>query len=505
MPSVPTIENMQQHAAQHGGKCLSKEYWDDICRLMWMCEKGHVWELPWRFIKQGAWCPVCAKAQLTKDEYLKELKEIAQGRGGRLLTEQYINGKTKMLWECAKGHQWETTGSSIKNNKSWCPHCVGMHHTLEEVQAIAASRGGKLLSEKFINSTTKLKWQCSKGHEWEIEPYKVIHQGRWCPKCGKERGAEKITLDIGVYHKIAEERGGKLLINENKKVTNKTKLLWQCREGHQWYCTPGSIKINKSWCPYCYGTVRKTIHDMHEIAAKKGGYCLSTEIVNTKTKLVWKCSKGHIWKATPDSVLKRNWCPVCGNESRSAKQRKDIEIYRKIAAERGGKLLSTVYINSELPLLWECKNGHQWEASGGSISNNKTWCPYCAGKMRKTIQDMQEMAAKKGGKCLSSEYTTNKQKLEWQCSEGHVWKTRSNAITSGNWCPYCAGRIKKTIQYMHDIAAKHGGKCLSEEYHDSKTKLEWQCSEGHIWQAIYENSNDRWCPVCYKISRNNKT
>ena len=65
------IEDMQQHASQRGGKCLSKEYWDDISRLMWMCAKGHVWESPWRFINQGYWCPSC-----TKEEEKEERRAI---------------------------------------------------------------------------------------------------------------------------------------------------------------------------------------------------------------------------------------------------------------------------------------------------------------------------------------------------------------------------------------------------------------------------------------------
>ena len=38
---------------------------------------------------------------------------------------------------------------------------------------------------------------------------------------------------------------------------------------------------------------------------------------------------------------------------------------------------------------------------------------------------------------------------------------------------------KFTIKDMQGIAEARGGKCLSTEYVNSNTHLEWECSEGH--------------------------
>jgi len=32
---------------------------------------------------------------------------------------------------------------------------------------------------------------------------------------------------------------------------------------------------------------------------------------------------------------------------------------------------------------------------------------------------------------------------------------------------------------MQQVAKKRGGKCLSEKYVNAKTKLEWECRKGH--------------------------
>jgi len=41
---------------------------------------------------------------------------------------------------------------------------------IEEMNKIAKSKEGKCLSKEYINTITKLKWQCDKGHTWEARP-----------------------------------------------------------------------------------------------------------------------------------------------------------------------------------------------------------------------------------------------------------------------------------------------------------------------------------------------
>jgi nucleoside-diphosphate-sugar epimerase len=54
-----------------------------------------------------------------------------------------------------------------------------------------------------------------------------------------------------------------------------------------------------------------TIRDMQDMARSRGGQCLSTEFVDIKTKLKWKCAFGHEWEATPRLLKAGHWCPEC--------------------------------------------------------------------------------------------------------------------------------------------------------------------------------------------------
>ena len=50
---------------------------------------------------------------------------------------------------------------------------------------------------------------------------------------------------------------------------------------------------------------------MQQHAKAKGGECLSTEYINRKTKLRWRCAEGHEWEATSHHVKRGTWCGTC--------------------------------------------------------------------------------------------------------------------------------------------------------------------------------------------------
>ena len=181
-----------------------------------------------------------------------------------------------------------------------------------------------------------------------------------------------------------------------------------------------------------------------------------------------------------------------------------IEEMQKIAESRGGMCLSKDYVNSHTELKWQCKAGHVWVAKPTNIVNGR-WCPHCAGVARFTIEYMQEIAESRGGKCLSEKYGNTFTKLKWQCKKGHSWEATPNSVKRGTWCPYCCGHEKLTIAQMQKIAESRGGKCLSKEYVNSLTKLKWQCKKGHVWEAKPSSvKRGTWCPGCAKKGKKKK-
>jgi len=211
---------------------------------------------------------------------LTQLQDYANGEGGKLLSPHYKECKQKLLWQCRKGHQWKATWDGIRHNKSWCPTCAGLTKpTIEFIQFHAESNQGLLLSDEYVNNHSKLLWQCKEGHQWAAT-WNNVRSGKWCPNC-----AGKVKPQLSELKKFAVNKGG-LLLSESYKDT-RSNLLWQCDQGHQWKATWHSISgARKTWCPMC-GTYKKENLCRELLAAKLG-------VVFNKTRFIYN-GKRYEW------------------------------------------------------------------------------------------------------------------------------------------------------------------------------------------------------------------
>jgi len=199
-----------------------------------------------------------------------------------------------------------------------------------------------------------------------------------------------------------------------------------------------------------------SIQDMHKTASERGGAFRSKTYEGSDKKHLWECAEGHRWEAKPEQVRHGSWCPICGRIRRAKQLRSSIEEMRELATEKGGRCLSTTYTNRSDKLLWECKQGHRFEKSPNNVKHRNQWCPHCSKYGKLTIEDMQEVARSRGGKCLSLRYVNNNSKLLWECSKGHRWSAVGNNVKNNNsWCPECAiiSRIKGSEEgaNIHDL------------------------------------------------------
>jgi thiol-disulfide isomerase/thioredoxin len=264
---------------------------------------------------------------------------------------------------------------------------------IEDIQEMAEKRGGKCLSKRYIDNKTKLKWQCGKGHIWKAIP-NSIRQGHWCPRCFYETIRPRSMLTIEEMHKMARKKGGKCLSKEYRGSF--TKLKWQCSKGHIWRAIPHHIRQGH-WCPHCAHESRRTKKDMQKIARERGGKCLSAVYAGTHSKLKWQCGKGHEWEARPENIKRGSWCPQCAAEARGINKRLTLRQMRRIARKRGGKCLSTVYASTLSNLRWQCRKRHEWEAAPHNIIYQGSWCPHCS-REKRSAHKVAKNAAKKKGK-----------------------------------------------------------------------------------------------------------
>lgn len=548
-------------------------------------------------------------------------------RGGECLSEEYFGLNKKLRFRCANGHEWETQPNNIRNGGNWCPYCAKkVPHTLEMMQQIAVSQGGQCLSSKYENANSKLRWRCSKGHEWEATASSVKNRETWCSICGYDKVASALSLDLKEMQALAQERGGECLSTEYPRGRKK-KICWRCEEGHEWESAPAAVKHAGQWCPICsaglgerfcrgmfevifgesfpkarpnwlrnsrgnlmeldgycerlglafeyhgiqhYKTTaffhqksplekriqddaerrnlcdkkgvvlfeipytversllqrfiydkcsvfgiaveqmpsidfakihyypKRRLEEMYAFAASRGGECLATHYVTMTTQVRWRCGQGHTWDCEFHYIKnKAQWCPECAGNKKLT-----LDDIHELARQRSGECLATQYKRISEPLLFRCEKGHEWKARPLDIKHKHSWCPHCAGVARLSLEIARTVAIEHGGECLSGEYVNSRTPLLWRCEKGHEWRNSLTGVRyRRQWCPYCAGKAKLTIELMRDIAISRGGACLSEAYSNTGTKLMWRCASGHEWMATPDNVKNRgsWCPACARL------
>lgn len=175
---------------------------------------------------------------------------------------------------------------------------------------------------------------------------------------------------------------------EHPDITASCTLRYRCKHGHIVKCRPGSPACVT--CPICSylattpsankSRTKLSLYTLQTLAAQRKGTLLSTEYVDSRTPLVWRCEHGHVWKANASNVRSAgSWCPECARQ----KQKLTIKDMHKMAAQLGGECLSTEYISEHVPLKWRCAHGHEFLLAPNNIrrrssgARKPSWCKIC--------------------------------------------------------------------------------------------------------------------------------
>jgi hypothetical protein len=376
---------------------------------------------------------------------------------------------------------------------------ASQRRNLEQCRAIAETHGGKCLSRRFETRDTRMSWQCAIGHRWTATAAPILRLGVWCPTCGHERRARRLREEtFASVRAIARKLGGICL--SERYDSSQAKLDFRCARGHQWSTTPGVIH-DGSWCKSC--SLREASRPLREkkfrsvqaLARKRGGRCLTTTYVDAHTPMLWRCAEGHEWQTTAHAI-DRTWCPRCAGVAKHT-----LEEMQQLARIRGGKCLSTVYVDAAAPMRWSCAAGHRWWANASNVMHQGNWCPRCRGMPRDDLARLRRIARRHGGQCLSTEYAGTTTPLLWRCRKGHEWSTAPHHVVSGSWCWICrrstGPRPVLSLDDMKATAAARGGLCLSKQYFNVVTHMRWQCARGHRWKAVAAAiRSGTWCPRC---------
>lgn len=489
-----TIEDYRALAKKRGFVFLGEVVPRTIqTKTRWQCAKRHQWESSYGNIKfGGSGCPQCAG---TAKKTIKDYHALAAKRGFVFLGKVApASAHARAPWQCSVGHKWEAAYGNI-NHGTGCPHCaqVASRKSIDAYRSLAKNRGfvfvGKVAPP---NVGTKVRWQCSKRHQWDAT-YGNVNFGTGCPHC-----AGLVRKTIEDYRALAKTRGFRFL-SEAAPPDTDTKALWQCAKGHRWDAAYGTISRGRG-CPHCAGKARKTVEDYRALAKARGFQLVSNVApANTATKTRWQCSNGHQWDAHYQNIRNGKSCPFCQGVAK-----KTVEDYRVLARDRGFKFPGKAAPpNTQTKTQWECPKGHRFKMTYGHFRSGKG-CVHCSGKVRKTIEDYRALAVQRGfkfvGKIAPPSVDT---KTRWQCSKHHEWGAPYSNIKGGSGCPHCSGKARKTLDDYRSLAKARGiafmGKVVPRNV---DTKVPWRCSMRHQWVTTYGCiSAGTGCPDCWRTRR----
>ncbi|OAI80451.1 hypothetical protein RSP799_07650 [Ralstonia solanacearum] len=309
--------------------------------------------------------------------YLARLRKRLAQKGHTLLDDEWRGRNVRYRFRCAHGHETSRSGNHALRSPLDCPTCEG-EAKLARLQQIAQHAGGECLSTRYSYNAAKYRFRCRFGHEFEMRGERLL-KGGWCPRCAFIRRGEARRDPTGLarIQEAARKRGGEWLPQPYALMTDAYRF--RCAEGHEW-TAPGSAVVYGKWCLLCGNKAsgdacrrKDGLDELHRIAQEHGGQCLSHHYQNARTRYHFRCAQGHEWGTMGWNVLRGTWCLKCAN----SRHKLSIETMREMAAERGGLCVSDTYVDLQTKLEWECARGHRWHSKPHNIRVGH-WCPQCA-------------------------------------------------------------------------------------------------------------------------------
>ena len=248
--SEKNLSRATEIANKFNATLVSTEVQSTKVKILFKCENGHEVIKSLDKIQQYGFCGKCSKnenSKLRKKEFLEKIKKFAKQQKYRLVSETYENNKTKLDFECPKGHISPISWSNFQTGHR-CPVCSGHvpeDNYLDRAKILARKNRGQLISSQISHSNSDVKWKCEKGHEFSAR-LDHVRRGSWCFVCAH---GERHTIEL--MDKCARERGGRCIEYLGKTPHNHNLFLWECMEGHQWKSASINVYNAGKWCREC--------------------------------------------------------------------------------------------------------------------------------------------------------------------------------------------------------------------------------------------------------------
>ena len=259
---------------------------------------------------------------LLKDAYPELVEQLVDKQ---LADKLSCGSNRKVAWMCERGHVWDAAVSN-RVHGSGCPYCSGRSilRGFNDLATIYPSLASELVDVSVgfvvgVGSHRSVSWRCEKGHIWNAPVYSRV-AGNGCPYCSGRLRLDGVN-DLATTHpQLVSE-----LVDDSLSHTLGAKsnvvVSWRCDKGHVWEASVAN-RTKGEGCPYCAN--KKVLAGFNDLATTHSQ--LVFELVDeslahkitygSEQKVEWRCDKGHVWMATPNSRTSDNTgCPVCAHSN----------------------------------------------------------------------------------------------------------------------------------------------------------------------------------------------
>jgi protein-arginine kinase activator protein McsA len=332
------------------GLTLEGPYVNNSTKSLWQCIDGCKFMTTWRVVNRRKGCIICAsKLKLPYEN----VSDYLSKKGCTLLTNKSDYTDTyrqKLSILCVRGHTTQKTFKAFKKHGCSICHPVSHKYDIKNLKAIAFERGDTLISEEYVNAKTPLLFKCKNPNH---EPYKSLwttynrknlrpdgsYSKTQCRKCAYD----DLRKASSFFTKEIATEGYKVLniIAPEDEIPSRYQLELQCDKQHTSYMSTWNRWNNGKRCPFCSTIALKSLDTVRQ-ELDACGLILDVEdsytYTGNKAPIRAKCKKtGHVtWKSL--QAFKRSGCSECTANGSSLAEREILDLLKEYNPQHKYKL-----------------------------------------------------------------------------------------------------------------------------------------------------------------------
>jgi hypothetical protein len=271
-------------------------------KIKYECPNGHRHSISWGHFKEGRRCPECYGNSSPRPEAVRAAFEVE----GYKMVGPYINNKTKIGFECPKGHHHSITWKNFRAGKR-CAKCIGARFAPPDFKRELELEGYKMLS-LYRNNRIPVDIECPKGHKYSIT-WNNFREGRRCSRCKDKDnffyGCIRAEFDLESVKSAFTSEGYEML---TAYVNQEEKIKYRCPSGHLGLISWSSFRQGVR-CAECV-SVNFGIKTV-KAAFEAEGYKMLSPYISSAERIRYECPLGHQRSTTWRRFRKGNRCLVC--------------------------------------------------------------------------------------------------------------------------------------------------------------------------------------------------